>query len=256
MLGGVGIGLAIAFALWAEPAWANSWPPMAVLLLPLPLFASLVSFGFGMVAIITLETVVVARRSSLGRKRAFELVASGNLISLLAGLIVALGMAALPYVSLRSNDPLWLTNYCVMGLTALTVGLTGLASAATLFWLREGRPRSPHRRRWAIGRSLLGVLGWAIIFLGLFFLLAAVGAVQPLWLKLPLAWVYFVIGWTMSWVIESAWVGLWCRRSLTQTQLSQLMKTVAIANLRSYAYIAVPITLGLFWLNGQLSGRW
>lgn len=242
---GLGMGLAIAWALWAELAWANSWPPMAVLLLPLPLFASLVSYGLGMVAIIGLETAVVVRRSFLGVRQALVLVAVGNLLSLMAGLVFALGMAAMPYLSYGSGG-MAVLNGLVMGLTGLTVVGTGLASATTLAWLGPGKARS--RWRWVGG----GVLVWAIIFFGLFILLAAVGAVQPLWLKLPLAWLYFGIGWIMSWVIEAAWIGLGCRRSLTRPQLQRLMKTVAIANLRSYAYLAVPITLGMFWL----SGRW
>ena len=47
----------LGLMLWllsASPARANSWPPMAIGLLQLPLAAGLVSYGLGLVAIVVL----------------------------------------------------------------------------------------------------------------------------------------------------------------------------------------------------------
>jgi len=215
------------------PAHANSWPPMAVPLFYLPLVASVASFGVGFLFIVLLEAWILAKRLPLQRRPAIQFVAEANLLSTIAGLAVVLIMTGLPYQigfpGLWSREQSWLF-WGIFILFFLGVGL------CTSGFLKRLTPlRSVPFLVWSMvwvailvaNLSLLGVIGNLVFTPG------------PLMIALKLVGVaiYFSIGFVLSVVIE----GFWLARRLPTT--NQLGSTILLMNIRSYSYIAIPITV-------------
>lgn len=241
----LGCGLAIAIAVFGldPPAAANSWPPMAVGMFSLPLFASIVSFGLGLVAIVVLEARILAQRTGLGHGRSLWLMAVANFWSFLAGLGFTLGATVLPFLGYGSNS---LELRFIIALWFGSIAAAGLGTATTRqVW--RGRAIGSWRRWAERGFALLvWLLGWMAIFVAI----AVINdrSLSPI-LHTLIAILYFGLGWVLSWTIEAAWIVSRCRAEVSAGAGRSLIKTVAIANLRSYAYIAVPITIGLFLLR-------
>ena len=83
-----------------ETASANSWPPVGVVLLDLPLIASIASFGIGLLFIIGIESITLAQREHLKRFKSIQILTVANLFSTLIGLFFVLGVTILPSYSL------------------------------------------------------------------------------------------------------------------------------------------------------------
>lgn len=228
--------------LLAQPAAANSWPPMAVSLFSLPFFASLRSVGMALVLIVLCEAWIVQQRQPISFRRSLRLVTEANLLSTVAGLVAVMFFSGLPYSLFYQPGNLFYV--------ALFWGI------ALLFFLSIGRCTASFLKRWIRPKRysfLRWSLAWVVLLVGDLFLMGAVGqlvyAKAPLLrvLKLVGAAVYLAIGFLLSLVVEGAWL----QRRLPECK--RLEKTILLMNLRSYAYIAIPITIVIL---GHQFNRW
>ncbi|CAN1209976.1 hypothetical protein TUMEXPCC7403_07245 [Tumidithrix helvetica PCC 7403] len=240
----------VIWLLGISPASANSWPPMAVWLLQIPLSAGIISYGLGLIGIVTLEGFILAKREQVHLGKAILFSGLANLCSLVMGFLVIMGIAGLPY------------------------GATWIPMAIAYFllvifsWLFFSKKRSQDSIIPPLLLSLLGLCGWGLIwFCGLIcslFLLGSVGVLNPATvagkpfpdlsvpfyvniLQLLGVVVFLGIGFAMSVVSEG-----FCITKLLSNSSDKLKRTVLIMNLRSYGYIAIPITLAFMLLNRRL----
>ncbi|HEY9652933.1 MAG TPA: hypothetical protein V6C95_19915 [Coleofasciculaceae cyanobacterium] len=216
----------------ATAARANSWPPMAVGLFYLPLAASVISFGVGFILIVWLEAWILVRRENLQFWRSVRLVTEANLWSTLAGIGVVITLTGLPFE--LGGFPLgsfsWLFWLIVATLCfGLGVFTAGSLKRLTKFWS---------------GHSLIWSIVWAMIFFGELALISLVNSTNNWILQLLATAIYYSVGLVLSIVVESYWVS----RRLSEITAT-LGQTLLIANVRSYAYIAIPITIFLLFIN-------
>ena len=240
----------LALGFWlgsSSPAMANSWPPMAIWLLQIPLITGIVTYGFSLIAIVILEGIILSQKEAVSLKKAIVYTALANFCSLMMGVMILIGIGGLPY-----------------GATWLPLGIgysiLVLFSAAT-FPITQNLSL-------AIGRWIFNLCCWGIIwFCGLFcsvFLLTTVGAINPAvtagkpfpdW-DVPfyinivqlLAVVGFMgLGFAMSIVSEA-----FCLTKLLNNSSKQIKKTILIMNVRSYTYIALPITIALLVKSSKI----
>jgi hypothetical protein len=199
---------------------------MGVLLLDLPLAASIVSYGIGFLLIVLLESWILAQRENLRFWHSIRLLTGANLVSTLAGVGVVIALAGLPMAfSFRGNESLvvWLI------LLSLCLGL-GVCTAESLKYLTQ---------LWS-GHFLLWGIVWAVIILAELLLIGVVNSSNNQVLQLLATAIYLMVGFVLSVVVE----GFWLSRYLPYKS-NTLGQTLLIANLRSYAYIAIPITIFL-----------
>ncbi|MDJ1175918.1 hypothetical protein [Roseofilum capinflatum] len=216
----VAIAISVATVLLlVHPAAANGFPPMA-LLFPLPLFASLVSFGAGFLLILVCEALTLHKRETIVAWYAFRLVTEANLLSTLAGAAVLffffIGFFDIS-ISLWTNPILFLS--IGFSTACFLKRFTYLKHRSPLFWSGV----------WIV---LLYVDGLLLVVLGV----NTEGLFLTLLKFLGVA-VYFAIGFFLSLIVEGAWLGWRLPPGKT------LGKTLLIMNLRSYAYIVIPITV-------------
>jgi len=213
-------------------ARANSWPPMAVGLFYLPLAASVISFGVGFFLIVWLEVWILRRRENLQLWRSVRLVTEANLVSTLAGIGVVITLTGLPFelggFPLRNFS--WLFWLIVV---TLCLGL-GVCTAGSL----------KHLTKFWSGHFLIWSIVWAMILFAELVLIDLVNSTKNWVLQLLATAIYYSVGIVLSIVVESFWVSR--RLSVKTTNLGQ---TMLIANVRSYAYIAIPITIFLLFLK-------
>lgn len=237
---------------WPLRATANSWPPAAIWLLNIPLGSGVISYGIGLVAIALLESRILSKREQIPWRQSIKWVAIANIVSLVIGLILVVGLAALPYsiVGLPSLVLLWI---------ALT-----LASLSTVPHFRlptlESKPAL-----WWTGRSLLWAGVWLIALGSTPFLISGINALNintltgtafpdpsvsfgTNALQLFLVMVFVTIGFALSIVSEHICLVTFLKTPTPKYQ--QIWATVWIMNLRSYGYIAIPLTL--FFLIHQM----
>lgn len=226
----------------AEPATANSWPPAGVLLLDLPLIASIVSFGVGLLLIIGVESITLAQRERLNQVKSIQISTVANLFSTVVGLFFVLGLASLPYASLNI--------YLMLGLFFLFLGVI-----STHFF------KQIHLRAFSWYPIVWGTVWFLSLFLESI-LIRLINSLNWTTITIPissnfsldfytnilqlLAFIIFLsVGFFLSIVSE----GFCLVRFLPQPS-STLGMTILVMNLRSYAYVAIPITLGLWlWRN-------
>jgi hypothetical protein len=210
-----------------QAAWANSWPPMAVGLFHLPMFASLISFGWGLVAIIVLESITIARREKLSFWRVGLAVLGANVVSSITGIIFAFGLTGVPFLTYGDH---W--NRTIIIAILVCLGLMGIPTHWTLSQLTP----------WRVGPRWLWLLFWPLNLVIALLIFGIINAPLSVVLKVPCAFLYFMMGWFMSWAIEGTCLAKWLpNRSV------HLGQSIAIANLRSYAYLAVPLTLAIYF---------
>lgn len=210
-----------------QTAWANSWPPMAVGLFHLPMFASLISFGWGLVAIIVLESITISRREKLSFWRVGLAVLGANVISSITGIVFSFGLTSVPFLSYGDD---WTRSITIIIL--LCLGLLGLSTHSALSQLTP----------WQFGSRWLWLLFWPLNLVIALVIIGILNAPLPIGLKIPCAFLYFMMGWFMSWAVEGACLAQWLpNRSV------HLGQSIAIANLRSYAYLVVPLTLAIYF---------
>lgn len=226
----------------AEPATANSWPPAGVLLLDLPLIASIVSFGVGLLLIIGVESITLAQRERLNQVKSIQISTVANLFSTVVGLFFVLGLASLPYASVNI--------YLMLGLFFLFLGVI-----STHFF------KQIHLRAFSWYPIVWGTVWFLSLFLESI-LIRLINSLDWTTITIPvfsnfsldfhtnilqlLAFIIFLsVGFFLSIVSE----GFCLVRFLPQPS-STLGMTILVMNLRSYAYVAIPITLGLWlWRN-------
>jgi hypothetical protein len=200
---------------------------MAVPYLYLPFTASFFSFGIGFVLIVLLEAWILARRENLQFRRSVWLVTVANLHSTVAGIVFSIALTALPSML---NFPMSGGNWIFLPL-------------AIVIWLSLGdgtaKCLKDLTKLWS-GNSLIWGLVWVIILFAEFFFIGLVNTTNNKVLKLLVTAIYFSVGFAMSIVVEGAYLS----RSLPEKSAT-LGKTLLIANVRSYAYIAIPITIAM-----------
>lgn len=220
--------IATAAAIALPPAaWANSWPPMAVGLFHLPMFASLISFGWGLVAIVVLEVVTIARREKLSFWRVGYSVLGANLVSSITGIAFSFSLTSVPFLSYG--------DHVMRSLTVVLIGCLGLMGLSTHSALSQLTP-------WRVGSRWLWVLFWPLNLVIALVIIGIINAPLPIALKILSAFIYFMMGWFMSWAIEGACLAKWL-----PNPSPHLGQSIAIANLRSYAYLVVPLTLAIYF---------
>lgn len=226
----------------SETASANSWPPAGVVLLDLPLIASIASFGIGLLFIIGVESITLAQREHLNRFKSIRILTIANLFSTLIGLFFVLGVTILPSYSLYL--------YLILGLFLILLGVV-----STHFFKRINlKYLSLNPLTWSILWFL--ILFVEVILIDFINSLNWTTVTVPIASKLSvdfytnilqiLAFVIFLsVGFFLSLVSE----GFCVVRFLPQPS-STLGMTILVMNLRSYAYVAIPVTLGLWlWPN-------
>ncbi|WP_333474931.1 hypothetical protein [Allocoleopsis sp.] len=225
-----------------QTASANSWPPAGVILLDLPLIASIASFGIGLLFIIGVESITLAKREHLSRFKCIQISTVANLFSTVVGLFFVLGLASLPYASLNI--------YLMLGLFFLLLG-----ALSTHFLKRiHLQAFSWHPIVWgtlwflslfleSILIKFINSLNWQTVTVPIFSSFSIDFHTNSLQI---VAFVIFLsVGFFLSLVSE----GFCIVRFLSQPS-STLGMTILVMNLRSYAYVAIPITLGLWlWPN-------
>lgn len=218
--------------LMSTAAKANSWPPMAVGLFYLPLAASVISFGVGFFLIVWLEAWILVRRENLQFWHSVRLVTEANLLSTLAGIGVVITLAVLPFeLGGFQQENFSLLFWLIVATVCLGLGVctAGSLKHLTQFWS---------------GHFLIWSIVWAMIFFAELALIDLVNSTKNWVLQLLATAIYYSVGLVLSIVVESFWVSR--RLSEKTTTLGQ---TMLIANVRSYAYIAIPITLFLLFLK-------
>lgn len=232
------IAIAVAtILLLVHPATANSWPPMAVPLFSLPLFASVVSFGAGFLLILLCEAWTLHKRETIAAWRAFRWVTEANLLSTLAGVAVVLLFTGRPFVFSPLGDRVQTSLFLGIAL----IFFLGIGFSTAYFLKRFTSLQRSYPLFWSgvwivllfVDLLLLGALGNIVYAKGLF--------LRPL--KFLGVAVYFAIGFLLSLITEGAWLGWRLPEGKT------LSKTLLIMNLRSYAYIAIPITVVMLRLR-------
>ena len=225
-----------------ETASANSWPPAGVVLLNLPLIASIASFGIGLLFIIGIESITLAQREHLKRFKSIQILTVANLFSTLVGVFFILGVTYLAYLSLDT--------YLIVGLFLILFG-----SLSTHFFKRI------HLKAFSLNPLLWSIL-WFLILLLEVTLIGFINSLNWTTVTVPiftnfrvefytnilqiLAFIIFLsVGFFLSVVSE----GFCLVRFLPQPS-STLGMTILVMNLRSYAYVAIPITLGLWLWRG------
>ncbi|MBD2127731.1 hypothetical protein NDI39_28470 [Microcoleus sp. ZQ-A2] len=225
-----------------EPASANSWPPAGVVLLDLPLIASIASFGIGLLFIIGVESITLAQREHLNRFKSIQILTVANLFSTLVGVFFIFGVASLGYPALYT--------YLILGLFLILLG-----ALSTYFFKRI------NLKYLTLNSIIWGILWFLILFVEVI-LIDFINSLN--WTTVTvkifpnfsidfytnllqvLAFIIFLsVGFFLSIVSE----GFCVVRSLPQPSPT-LGMTILVMNLRSYAYVAIPITLGLWLWRG------
>ncbi len=236
------IGGLLIWALTIAPATANAWPPMAIWLLQVPLSAGLISYGVGVVAIALLEGFILSGREKLALRRSLVAAGWANLCSLALGLLVIMGFAALPYSILGK-----------LFLAIAYVLLIGFSSVSVPYFQFD------NLRPYPAGRILVQLLiwggSWFVILSSSLWLITVINTLNPgtvsgktfpdtnvpfyvNFLQLLAVMLFVAIGFAMSVVSEG-----FCLMRLLPEVSEHLWQTVVVMNLRSYAYVAIPITL-------------
>jgi hypothetical protein len=227
-----------------ETASANSWPPAGVVLLDLPLIASIASFGIGLLFIIGIESITLAQREHLKRFKSIQILTVANLFSTLVGVFFILGLASLVDPSLYT--------YLILGLFFILLG-----ALSTHFFKRI-------RLNFLTLNPLLWGILWFLILVVEIMLVRFINSLNWTSVTVPifsnfsidfytnilqvLAFIIFLsVGFFLSIVSE----GFCVVRSLPQPSPT-LGMTILVMNIRSYAYVAIPITLVLWlWRVGR-----
>ncbi|MFB2895710.1 hypothetical protein ACE1CI_22615 [Aerosakkonemataceae cyanobacterium BLCC-F50] len=217
---------------------ANSWPPMAIGLLQIPLITGIVTYGFSLIAIVILEAIIFSQKEAVSLSKAIVYTALANFCSLMMGVIIIIGISGLPYGA--TWLPLGIGYSILLLFSTQTFPITQNLSLAIEGWI-------------------FNLFAWGIIwFCGLFcsvFLLITVGAINPdvtagkpfpdwdvpFYINIVqlLGVVGFMgLGFAMSIVSEA-----FCLTKLLKNSSKQIKRTILIMNVRSYAYIALPITI-------------
>lgn len=237
----VSLGVAIALGLMlSTAAWANSWPPMAIYLLNVPLMAGLVSYGLVLVAIAFLEAFILSKRESLPLPKSILCSIGANITSLLMGFLFVITLSSLPYT--------WVGWLFFGGLCSLLVWFSWMAVP----YLQFNHIQLPKLRFGLRLGSWTGI--WSLLLLGSFWLLGNIGRANPRVpvsvsfdanvplhiniLQLLAVILFILIGFAVSVVSE----GFSLRRSLPQSS-STLWMTAVVMNVRSYIYLALPVTV-------------
>jgi hypothetical protein len=253
--------LAVGILLIAIPVHANSGIGSSFLLFQLPLWASLFSFGVGFLLILLLEGRILRKRESIQLWRAIRLVAEANLLSTFAG------FALLPILGTLLNR-IWEVEmeFEAEGWSWLVWGKVGLGRWSWLVWgmvilffLGVGICTSGFMKRltplWSV--HFLWWSGvWVVVLLGPLILVGPpilgsftggmlpgafiAGMLPTTVLKLLVFANNFLIGFLLSIVVEGFWLASRLPKKIT------LSRTILLMNVRSYAYIVVPIISLLF----------
>ena len=101
-----------------------------------------------------------------------------------------------------------------------------------------------HLTRFWSGQFLIWSVVWVMIVFAELTLIGLVNSTNNWVLQLLATSIYYSVGLVVSIVVESFWVS---RRLSEKT--ATLGQTMLIANVRSYAYIAIPITIFLLFLK-------
>lgn len=220
---------AVIWLLATIPASANSWPPMAIWLLQIPLSVGFITYGLGLIGIIILEGLILAKRENISFNKGISLSFLANFCSLILGNLFIWGLSALPYAAI---------GWQMLGLSYLLL----VIFSSLLFPLKQ----SKHFIINPFFLKILSLFSWSLIwFCG--FIYSMVLLSLPFFsptsffikiLQLLAVAIFMGIGFAMSLVSEG-----FCLKKLLPENSGNLGKTILIMNVRSYAYIAIPITL-------------
>ena len=241
----LGCGLAGALIL-SGPAYANSWPPMAIFLFHMPMVASLAGHGLGLLGILMLEAYVLHRREQVEFGKAVWSTASANLVSLIEGLLITFMFSSLPYITYGG-----ILIFLLFFLPAYLFLV--IASNSLLPTKHTGI-----RRLWLVMWAIIWLVSLTISFL----VLLKVGSINPAiaagkpfpdpsvpfyinLLQVLAILLFLILGFTMSLVTEA-----FVLSKIFKNRTKHFLQTVLIMNVRSYSYIAIPITL--FFLSPML----
>jgi hypothetical protein len=230
----------------ATHANANSWPPMAVILLDWPLVLSLFSYGIGLIMIIFVEGLTLAKRLKLPLIKSLYLTTFANLFSIISGFVFVLCIIVFHALGSMSDDR------GLFGAIAIGICL-GLGFLSSRFWQRVGF------------KSLqLNFVVWAVVWfvislienflLDFFNIIHHAGGQFPdpnvsflmNLLQLLVVIAYFSVAFLLSVISEGVCLGM-----LLPDVGNGLLKTLLIMNVRSYAYVAFPLTILGIILRGQ-----
>ncbi len=222
-------------------ASANFGPPQGLVMLGLPFFASLYGFGLGLVLVILLETLILARTEKLSFMRALKFSAYGNLVSTLMGVFFAIFTILSPLMWILLTNRFTLINIllsCFLLLCSILYFLLlGEISAGYLIKVRC--------LRFAHNPFVWGLI-WlltACIELALGLTITAIGAQHFYMLAFV---VYLTVGFGLSVMCEgNAIVDRLPRESQTIAQ------TIFKMNACSYLYIVTPLTLLLGFVDNK-----
>lgn len=205
---------------------------MAVGLFYLPLAASVISFGVGFFLIVWLEAWILVRRENLQFWHSVRLVTQANLLSTLAGIGVVITLTGLPFE--LGGSPLGNLSWIFWLIVATLVLGLGVCTAGSL----------KHLTKFWSGHFLIWSIVWVMILFAELTLIGLVNSTNNWVLQLLATAIYYSVGLVLSIVVESFWMS----RRLSQITAT-LGQTMLIANVRSYAYIAIPITIFLLFLK-------
>lgn len=237
--------LTLALFIWCvvtEAAVANTWPPAAIVLLQIPIVVGFISYGTGLLGIALLEGFILSKREKLNLGKSIAVSGLANSCSLLLGILMTMGLAALPYG--------------VLGISSLGILYTLLIffswSSVPYFQLQN---LNLHSKLRPVIRLAIWSIIWFVAIVGSFQLIFIVNQLNPSTvggvrfpdpnvsflvngLQLLTVILFLAIGFSTSVVSEA-----FCLIRLLPQPSTTVWRTALIMNLRSYAYIAVPITL-------------
>jgi hypothetical protein len=255
----LGCGLAGALIL-SSPAYANSWPPMAIFLLHLPILPSLATYGLGLVAIVVMEALILHRREKVKLFKSLGCTALANLDSLIMGCLITFSFVCLPSVLRQialgrifdKSSVLLFLGSLLPPYIMLVVGSNAISASDNSIrnWMTTIYNLILWGFVWLVGLVLTVLLfDWVrTINYGLanfeFFPDPKVPFYVNL-LQLLGAILFLILGFTMSWVTEA-----FVLSKIFKNRTKHFLQTVLIMNVRSYSYIAIPITL--FFLSPML----
>ena len=231
-LRGVIISGLLIILLYADPAFANTWPPIAIQLIYTPLTVAIYTLGIGLIAIVIIESIILMRREHVSLLSALRYTLGANLLSTALGFLLAIGFGAPPLIPIY-----WGIFYaCMVFMSIQSIPLLNLKRFP--LWLSWG-------------------LLWLIILVGIIYLFIAISEINPAtasgkpfpdWdvpfyiniIQLLLTVGFMAIGFFVSFCSE----GFYLSKMLSKPTTS-VLQTVWIMNLRSYVYVALPLTVFL-----------
>ncbi len=247
------LGCALAAGLiLSSPAYANSWPPMAIFLLHLPILPSFTTYGLGLVAIVVMEALILHRREKVKLFKSLGYTALANLVSLIMGCLITFSFACLP-AALRQIE----LGEIFSGTMVFFLG--SLLPPYILLVIGSNAIFAPDHsiRNWMT--TIYNLIMWGFVWLvGLVLTVLVFSWVRTInyglagfeffpdhnvpfyinLLQLLDAIIFLMLGFTMSWVTE-AFVLI----KIFKNRTKHFLQTVLIMNVRSYCYIAIPISL-------------